>query len=226
VSHPRGFLLFDTGVHRQAITDPVGRLGERRAQLFGVRSGPGDHVVGQLDTLGLWPAEIGLVANSHFHFDRWGGNEFVPDATFLVQRRELAAARHPEAITTHGRYTPSARDFDRPLEYREVDGEHDVFRDGRSSSSRPTATRPGISRPVSGSASSATSSSPPTPATRRSTWIATCYPGIVWDSTEVTRSLAILRALRDRHGARLVCGHDPSQWRGLARAPAPLDAGG
>lgn len=28
--HPKGRLLFDTGVHCQVITDPVGRLGARR----------------------------------------------------------------------------------------------------------------------------------------------------------------------------------------------------
>ena len=31
ISHPRGHVLVDTGVHRQARTDPVGRMGERRA---------------------------------------------------------------------------------------------------------------------------------------------------------------------------------------------------
>jgi hypothetical protein len=27
IAHPRGNVLVDTGVHRQALTDPVGRLG-------------------------------------------------------------------------------------------------------------------------------------------------------------------------------------------------------
>ena len=42
--HPKGRVLFDTGVHRQAITDPIGRLGERRATRFTVRSQVGDAV--------------------------------------------------------------------------------------------------------------------------------------------------------------------------------------
>ena len=34
IGHPRGNVLVDTGVHRQALTDPVGRLGEGRASRF------------------------------------------------------------------------------------------------------------------------------------------------------------------------------------------------
>ena len=50
--HPKGRVLFDTGVHRQAITDPIRRLGERRATHLTVRSQVGDDVVSQLARLG------------------------------------------------------------------------------------------------------------------------------------------------------------------------------
>src|SRR5262245_3629917 len=123
VAHPRGHLLFDTGVHRDARVDPVGRLGAQRAARFGVRSGPADDAVSQLALLGLRPDDLTYVANSHFHFDHCGGNECFPRAAFLVQEREMEAAR--AAAGTCPGYTPSARDFDHPLEYRLVDGEHD-----------------------------------------------------------------------------------------------------
>ena len=129
VVHPRGRLLFDTGVHRDTITDPVARLGEARARRFGVRSQPDEEVVGQLARLGLTPADVAYVANSHFHFDHCGGNEFLPRSTFLVQRAELEAARAFDPAQP-GRYTPSVRDFDHPLRYEPLDGEHDVFGDG------------------------------------------------------------------------------------------------
>ena len=67
------------------------------------------------------------VANSHLHFDHCGGNEFFPRATFLVQRPELEAARKPGFVP---RYSPSPIDFDHPLDYQLIDGEHDVFGDG------------------------------------------------------------------------------------------------
>ena len=40
VVHAKGRLLFDTGLHRTTITDPVGRLGERRAKFLSIRSQP------------------------------------------------------------------------------------------------------------------------------------------------------------------------------------------
>jgi glyoxylase-like metal-dependent hydrolase (beta-lactamase superfamily II) len=44
-----------------------------------------------------------------------------------VQRAELEAARRPGFVPS---YSPSPIDFDHPLEYRMIDGEHDVFGDG------------------------------------------------------------------------------------------------
>ena len=45
IAHPQGNVLVDTGVHRQALTDPVGRLGEGRASRFTLRSSPTDEVM-------------------------------------------------------------------------------------------------------------------------------------------------------------------------------------
>ena len=69
VDHPQGRLLFDTGVHCQARLDPVGRLGPERVKRLTVKSQEGDDVVPQLARLGLTPADVRYVANSHLHFD-------------------------------------------------------------------------------------------------------------------------------------------------------------
>ena len=143
--HARGRLLFDTGVHRAAITDPVGRLGESRASRFGMRSQPGDDVVSQLALLGLRPDDVTYVANSHFHFDHCGGNEFFPRSTFLVQQPELLAARDP-AILAQKRYTPSPRTSTTRSTTGRSTGITTSSTTARSSSSRPTATRPATSR--------------------------------------------------------------------------------
>ena len=127
VSHPKGKLLFDTGVHCQARIDPLKRLGAERIKRLAVKSREGDDVVPQLAALGLKPDDVRFVANSHLHFDHCGGNEFFPRATFLVQRAELEAARRPGFVPS---YSPSPLDFDHPLDYRMLEGEHDVFGDG------------------------------------------------------------------------------------------------
>ena len=55
VVHPRGRLLFDTGLHCETMTNMLGRYGEERARRFGIHSQPGDDVVSQLTGLGLRP---------------------------------------------------------------------------------------------------------------------------------------------------------------------------
>jgi N-acyl homoserine lactone hydrolase len=221
VDHARGRLLFDTGVHCAAITDPVGRLGESRARRFGVRSGPGDDVVSQLGLLGLRPDEVTHVANSHFHFDHCGGNEFFPRSTFLVQRRELEAARDP-AVLAERRYAPSAPDFDHPLAYQPVDGEHDVFGDGtvvlipthgHTPGHQSLRVRVGKGPDLILAADACYT---------RENLDRTLVPGVFWDADEMTRSLVRLRDLRDRQGATIIYGHDPAQWRELPHAPEPL----
>jgi N-acyl homoserine lactone hydrolase len=82
--HPNGRVLCDTGVHRQAETDSIGRLGERRATRLTVRSPVGDDVVSQLARVGIHPADVTHVVISHVHVDHCGGHEFFPQVTFLV----------------------------------------------------------------------------------------------------------------------------------------------
>jgi N-acyl homoserine lactone hydrolase len=221
IVHPRGRVLFDTGVHGQTIADPVGRLGEERAKRFGVRSRPGDDVVSQLGLLGLSPVDVSHVINSHFHFDHCGGNEFFPHATLLVQARELEAARTPSAGES-ARYRPSARDFDHPLRYQAIDGEHDVFGDRRILIKPTYGHTPGHQ-----SLLVQADSEPPLVLAADA-----CYtrenmdrdilPRVVWDVDEMSRSLASLRALRDTKGATMIYGHDPEQWAAMPRAPAAL----
>jgi len=47
-------------------------------------------------------------------------------------------------------------------------------------------------------------------------------PNVLWDPAEMSRSLEVLRQLRDRQGATVIYGLDTAQWDGLRRAPAAL----
>lgn len=224
VVHARGRLLFDTGVHRAAIADPVGRLGEARTRRFGVRSEPGDDVVSQLALLGLRQGDVTHVANSHFHFDHCGGNEFFPRSRFLVQRKELEAARDPEVLAVK-RYVPSPEDFDHPLAYQPVDGEHDVFGDGTVVLIPTYGHTPGHQslRVRAGKGTDLVLAADA--CYTRENMDRDLLPGVRWDPDEMARSMARLRGLRDREGATVIYGHDPDQWRELPRAPAPLAVG-
>lgn len=221
VVHAAGRLLFDTGLHCETMTNMLGRYGEERARRFGVHSRPGDDVVSQLGRLGLAPADVTYVANSHWHFDHCGGNESFPDTPILVQAREMQAARSRELLA-QGRYRPSPPDYDHPLRYQALDGEHDVFGDGAVVLFPTYGHTPGHQSLLVR----------PDRATRLVFTADACYtrenmdrdvlPTIVSDEAEMSHSLGRLRDLRDKQGATAFYGHDPEQWQAMPRAPRPL----
>ncbi|HEY3065528.1 MAG TPA: N-acyl homoserine lactonase family protein [Methylomirabilota bacterium] len=218
VDHPRGKLLFDTGVHRQARLDPLTRLGAERMKRLTVKSQAGEDVVPQLARLGVTPDDVRYVANSHLHFDHCGGNEFFPRATFFVQRPELEAARRPGFVPS---YSPSPIDFDHALDYRLLDGEHDVFGDGtvvlfptygHTPGHQSLLVRAGKEMVVCASDACYT----------RENMDRDVLPKILWDPTVMRDSLAALRKLRDQTGATMFYGHDPAQWEATPPAPTPV----
>jgi len=213
VVHAKGKLVFDTGISCDALADPAGRLGKRVASLFAIRSGAAEDVVSQLAALAIRPDDIRYVVNSHFHFDHCGCNASFPRAQFLVQRAELAIAR-----AERNRY--NAKDWDHPLEYREVDGEHDVFGDGSVVCIPTYGHTPGHqSLRVR---------------TDKSEIVLTgdaCYfcrtlkerrlPARAFDKAQMLASLDRLEAL-EKGGAKLIFGHDPEFWKSVPQGPQPL----
>jgi glyoxylase-like metal-dependent hydrolase (beta-lactamase superfamily II) len=189
-----------------------------------VHSRPGDDVVSQLGQLGLAPRDVTCVANLHWHFDHCGANESFPDVPILVQAREMQAARSPEVLA-QGRYRPSPRDFDHPLRYQPVDGEHDVFGDGtvvliptygHTPGHQSLLVRPGRDTRLVFTADACYT---------RENMDRDILPTVVWDEAEMSHSLRRLRDLRDRQGAATFYGHDAEQWERLPHAPAPLRGG-
>jgi N-acyl homoserine lactone hydrolase len=219
VDHPRGRLLFDTGVHCQARLDPLGRLGPERIKRLTVKSAEGDDVLPQLARLGLQAGDIRYVANSHLHFDHCGGNEFFPRATFLVQRPELEAARRPGFVPG---YNPSPIDFEHPLDYRMIDGEHDVFDDGTVVLLPTYGHTPGHQSLVVRAGRGATIVCASDACYTRENMDRDVLPTILWNASAMRDALADLRKLRDQAGATMLYGHDPAQWAALPHAPAPL----
>jgi hypothetical protein len=113
-------------------------------------------------------------------------------------------------------------DFDHPLNYQLVDGEHDVFGDGKVMLIPTYGHTPGHQSLL-------------VRASKDTQMVFTadaCYtkenldrdvlPRVLWDAATMSHSLATLRHLRDRQGATLCYGHDPDQWRAMRRVPAPL----
>jgi len=189
---------------RPALRDPL-QAGRRRRQ--------------PARRLGLAPSEVAYVANSHWHFDHCGGNEFFPDATILVQDREMKAARSPRSWPRGGT-RPSVPDYEHPWRYQAVDASTTSSATGRWCSSPPTATR---RPPVAAGAPEprqAASSSPPTACyTARNMDRDVPADGVVGRDGDVSLTAPPARAARQAGRPHRVRPR-PEQWSTLPHAPA------
>jgi N-acyl homoserine lactone hydrolase len=122
IEHPKGRALFDTGLgyrFRRTLAeklppDTPGFEFDERAD-----------IAMQLKAVDVDPGSINWIINSHFHADHCGGNASIPNATIIVQSRELAAAQDAQDHRLYDR-----TDFDVGHPVRAIDGEHDLFDDG------------------------------------------------------------------------------------------------
>lgn len=201
VDHPRGRLVFDTGLHADVRVDAVARIGGLAAY-FDTELAQGTAVD---ERVALLDAPPDVVVCSHLHFDHCGGNGLLGDVPVLVQRREWDAAHGGDPLSA---YDPA--DFDTGQDVRLVDGEHDVFGDGTV-----------VCVPTPGHTAGHQSLRVRT--AEREVVLAgdACYfrrsleesrlPLFGHDRDEQLRSMDLLRRL-EAAGAHLVFGHDPVQW--------------
>lgn len=217
IEHPRGRVLFDTGLHPATQTDPAGRLGEGVAALYRVEFRPGEEIVGRLAALDLLPHDVDWVVNSHLHFDHTGGNELLPDARLLVQRREWEAGRDPDLRAANFFRT---QDYDHGHDLLLVDGEHDLFGDGSAVCIPTYGHTPGHQslrvRLESGPVLLAADA-----CYLRRTLERLHLPPLAFDAAAMRTTLAGLRRLRAA-GTRIFFGHDPEFWETLPQAPTPV----
>ena len=216
IDHPKGLVLFDTGLHPHSIDDPHTLVGPL-ASAFDVRSRPGDDIVSRLERLDVDPGRVRYIVNSHLHFDHTGGNGFIPNARVVVQETEWEAGRIPELIHAN---------FFNPVNYdhghivKRVDGEFDLFGDGTI-----------VTIPTFGHTPGHQSLRLRLPGGEIVLAADACYfcqtlenmhlPSLVFDRARMVNSLLLLRKLQ-RNGARIFFGHDPEFWRSVPQAPSKI----
>jgi N-acyl homoserine lactone hydrolase len=203
IEHAGSTILFDAGLPPE-LRDNESERARELAPFFSCDLPEGTNLAERLHSCGLEPSEVDMVVLSHMHFDHVGGSSLVPDAEVVVQRAEWEAA-----ISDVEQYMRADVDIDRPR--RLLDGDWDIFGDGRvvvTSTIGHTAghqslrltTDDGREVILCGDACYL----------RRSLDTRSLPPS----SFDATAQLARLTWLdeRERAGAHLVFGHDPSQW--------------
>lgn len=115
-------LLWDTGIP----ADLAGRSTDAGFALMRLDR----TVVQQLAEIGVEPQEIDMVGISHFHSDHLGQAAAFPGATLLIGAEDLAALK---AVPANPQLEPArlAPWIDGGAPTKEVEGDHDVFGDGR-----------------------------------------------------------------------------------------------
>lgn len=131
VVHPKGTLLFDTGLPDRVRGTPFNEApfsGDPKAPSTDYYMLVTNTLKGQLARIGYPPARIDYLVLSHFHGDHVGNANDYSSATWLVQRTEYDVMFGPQVPSAS--MDPNSRRL-RESEKRLLDGDHDVFGDGR-----------------------------------------------------------------------------------------------
>lgn len=216
IVHEQGRVLFDTGLNRALRQDKDLLLGPL-AKDWEIDFPAGADIVAHLSRLGLTPADIRYVVNSHLHFDHCGGNDGFPDATLIVHAKEWRAAQRPNTQAA-GIYNP--HDFDHMRSVRQIDGPLDLFGDGDVIVFPTPGHTPGHQsmrlRLASGEVVLAADC-----CYLKRTLDTLHLPVGPYNRDQMLESLAALRRLQG-DGACIFFGHDSDFWRTVPQGPAPV----
>jgi glyoxylase-like metal-dependent hydrolase (beta-lactamase superfamily II) len=201
-------ILFDTGLPDFCIGNPRAEEGEGDPPEMVPIMTEHETIVAQLATLGIKPANLDTVVNSHLHFDHCGGNKHFTACPILVHEKELAAARVSDA------YLPV---FEGPgVQFKPITGDYELAQ-GVQLLETPGHS-PGhfsllVRLPQSGAMLMT---------------IDAVYTGALWqqdalgtnsNGQDARRSMNRLRQIAQEAGAQVIFGHDLAQWAALRHAP-------
>jgi N-acyl homoserine lactone hydrolase len=120
VRHPKGTLLWDAGLGDQIAANKGGvdfEVGHMQVDVT---------LLDQLRAIGLTPGDITYMSFSHTHFDHTGNANEFPDATWILNKAEIAWAESGTSpfvkIDTFSAYQTAKTQM--------IDGDYDVFGDG------------------------------------------------------------------------------------------------
>jgi glyoxylase-like metal-dependent hydrolase (beta-lactamase superfamily II) len=215
--HPQGNVLFDSGCHPSIAETPEERWGGM-AKFMTPLHGRSENVVDELAALGVTPADIDVVVNSHLHTDHCGCNAFFTRATFIVHADELATAQAPDA----SKKGYLGIDWQHPMPIDAITGQRDVFGDGRI-----------VLIPVPGHTPGSTGA---LVALDRSGAFFLASDAVAlreiidneyqarnnWDQEAALRSMVEMRRIAAQ-GATLIYGHDLAQWDTLRKGAHAYD---
>ncbi|HKT72229.1 MAG TPA: N-acyl homoserine lactonase family protein [Steroidobacteraceae bacterium] len=211
IEHPKGRVLFDTGLTvraRRLLIDQQSSAGRPNFEFD-----EGTDIAARLRAVDIDPARIDWIVNSHLHSDHCGGNEAIPNASVVIQHRELVVAR-----AQAGSMLYDDRSFETGQPFLGIDGEHDLFGDGRVTVFPTYGHTPGHQSMRVSLASGNVILAGDCCYLKRSLDELRTSPADV-DKEQAAATLRRLRALK-ASGARIFYGHDGVFWKDVAQGVA------
>jgi N-acyl homoserine lactone hydrolase len=215
--HSQGNVLFDTGCNPDVATHAEARWGALTRVMTPIMA-PDDNVIGGLACVGLKSDDIDVVVCSHLHPDHCGCNAFFKRATLILHAREIEAARAPDAQAQG--YLPV--EWDHPLPIDAIEGERDVFGDGRIVLLPLPGHTPGTLGALIQLDRTGTFLLAADTASLRETLDQGIIPRNTWNADALTKSLAEIRRIA-AGGATVLYGHDDRQWQTLRKGAEAYD---
>ncbi|HET8523003.1 MAG TPA: N-acyl homoserine lactonase family protein [Thermomicrobiales bacterium] len=210
IRHPRGVLLWDTGLPDSLATE------ERRVLPPSWRPVVTTTLRAALASVGLEPRAITHLGFSHLHIDHAGNANDFPEATVLLHQHEFETAfnPHPPVAYRSDSYAGLRRN-----QIVQLTGDHDVFGDGSVVTVETPGHSPGhqsllIELPVTGAVILAGDLyyAQADRVTRR-------MPGWNSDRAATFRSMDRIEQIAAETHAIILLGHDAAQAAALPRPP-------
>jgi N-acyl homoserine lactone hydrolase len=215
IRHPKGDLLWDAG------------LGDHyNYPKEGSDAAPGVHVtvpvtlVAQLQSLNLTPKHINFIAFSHLHWDHTGNANDFPDSVWIMNKTELAAAL---TLPPPGGVLPETWSAYKTAKTETIDGDYDVFGDGRVMILRAPGHTPGHQVLKLKLQKSGTVILSGDLYHLRVNRLFKRVPVYNVDRADTLASMGRIETIIKNTHARLIVQHDPRDFQALPKPPAYLD---
>jgi len=222
ITHPKGNVLFDTGMNPDVIDDPEGTWGLiTQVPIPAIpEMEKGQDIVSQLAELDILPNDIKYVVSSHLHLDHCGSHRFFPESVHIVQKNEIRVAFYPEPFQ---KAVYLRKDFDHPLKYEDIEGDYDLFGDGKVVLLETPGHSQGHQSLLVDLENSGKIILTADCANEPDNMDLLIVPGFCWSAESAVRSIKKLRDIRDKKGAMVIFGHSLEQWNTLKHTPEFYD---